>query len=335
MSDFRPASDRITIHDVAEGARVSTGTVSRVLNNRPGVNPRTKARVLEAMQSLGYRPDQAARELSFAQNRTIGLHVGSPVERNRPFFAQFLSHISRELRDSGFRFEEIRSRPDGMPEQIPDGLVLFGAHEADPRIPELRANSVPTVLLGRHNEVSCVAADDADGGRQVAEHLVRLGHTSFACILGGLHSQGEFDRLTGFRGGLARHGFELSNEMILDGEFTSLGAYRAMRRALERGLSVSAVFAASDEMAIGAMAAAEDHGVRVPLDLSVVGFDDMEGIAGDRLTTVRQSIADLAHSAVELLREQLAGGERRSITLPVTLIVRTSTARYWGGHEVS
>ncbi len=123
--------------------------------------------------------------------------------------------------------------------------------------------------------------------------------------------------------------------MILDGEFTSLGAYRAMRRALERGLSVSAVFAASDEMAIGAMAAAEDHGVRVPLDLSVVGFDDMEGIAGDRLTTVRQSIADLAHSAVELLREQLAGGERRSITLPVTLIVRTSTARYWGGHEVS
>ena len=320
-------SGRVTIQDVATNAGVSSGTVSRVLNNRPGVNSYTKGRVLDSMKRLGYRPDQAARELSFARNTTIGLHVAYGVGRLQPFFALFLSHLAAELRDSGLRFEEIGSLKNGLPDRILDGMVLFGAHDADPRIPYLREKQIPFVLLGHADGVSCVAADDIDGGRQAADHLMQLGHRKIACILGGLHSQGEYDRLNGFQERLSTSGIALDEEHILDGEFTSLGGYRAMRRALEAGCDATAVFAASDEMAIGAIAAAEDHGLRVPLSLSVVGFDDIEGIAGNRLTTVRQSIGDLAHHAVVLLQDELSGTPSGKKVLPVQLVVRQSTAR--------
>lgn len=320
-------SGRVTIQDVATNAGVSSGTVSRVLNNRPGVNSYTKGRVLDSMKRLGYRPDQAARELSFARNTTIGLHVAYGVGRLQPFFSIFLSHLAAELRDSGLRFEEIGSLKNGLPDRILDGMVLFGAHDADPRIPHLREKQIPFVLLGHADGVSCVAADDIDGGRQAAEHLLQLGHHKIACILGGLHSQGEYDRLRGFQDRLSTSGIVLNEEYIFDGEFTGLGGYRAMRRALEAGCDATAVFAASDEMAVGAIAAAEDHGLRVPLSLSVVGFDDIEGIAGNRLTTVRQSIGDLAHHAVALLQAELSGKTAGKKVLPVQLVVRKSTAR--------
>lgn len=313
--------------EVARSAGVSTGTVSRVLNDRPGVHSNTKERVLEAMRHLGYRPDQAARELSFARGIAIGLHISYGIGRLRPFFSLFQSHLSRELRDSGMRFEEVASTENGMPAHLLDGMVLFGAHDADPRVPYLQERGVPLVLIGRHESAPCVAPDDIDGGRQAAEHLMSLGHRDIACILGGLHSQGEYDRLLGFRNRLKADGIELASENVLDGEFTSLGAYRATRRSLELGATFTAIFAASDEMAAGAIAAAEDHGVRVPMDLSVVGFDDIAEIMPGRLTTVRQSIAALAHNAVELLGGQLEGAPPRSVILPVQLVVRKSTSR--------
>lgn len=324
----RSSTRRVTIKTVAEEAGVSVGTASRVLNNRSGVHDATRLRVLEAMQRLNYRPDQSARELSFAQNRTIGLHVSQGMRRLHPFFAYFLGHLSTALRESGLRFEEVGSRSDGMPDRLTDGLVLLGAHDDDLRLQYLQDQGVPYVLLGHRPETACVAPDDVDGGRQVGEHLLRLGHQRIAFLAGGLHSQASHDRLVGLRTSLEAAGVGFNNETdLFEGGNNDLEAYRVTRRLLEDGLDATAVFAASDEMASGVVAAIRDVGLQVPYDISVVGFDDIEEIAGDWLTTVRQDVGRLSDAAVSLLQEMMEGGPKDSVLLPVQLIPRSTTAR--------
>ncbi len=320
--------NKATIADVAKAAGVSTGTVSRVLNGRSGVKAQTKAQVLATIEELGYKPDAAARELSANQGKRIGLHVATGERRMVliPYFMLFLEHLVEELQNDGFRLFEIPSRADGLPEYLTDGVVLLGAYEDDPRVTHLQREEVPFVLIGHGEEVRSVAPDDLDGGRQAARHLLKLGHTDIVHVSGFMNSQASFDRYEGFKEVLGEAGLEFSKDHLLDGEFTSLGAYRALRKAFERGLRFSAVFTASDEMALGVIAALEDVGLRVPVDVSVVGFDDLPGVA-DKLTTVRQDIRQIAAAAVTLLQEGLRGEPVRSETLPVQLVVRSTTSR--------
>lgn len=309
-------------------AGVSTGTVSRVLNDRPGVKRATRERVLATMRRLDYRPDLAARELSFGQTARIGLHVAAAERRFVliPYFTLFLEHLIGELQNDGYRLKELPSGPDGLPEGLVDGLVLLGAQEDDPRLSFLQSRGVPFVLIGHSEGVRWVAPDDYDGGRQAAEHLVRLRHQEVVHVGGFAGSQAFFDRYQGFRDVLEGAGLEVSRAQLLDGGFTSLGAYRALRAAYEKGLRFTAVFAATDEMALGVVAALEDLGLRVPADVSVVGFDDLPGI-GDSLTTIRQDISHIASAAVSLLKEGLRGEPVRHETVPVRLVVRGTTAR--------
>jgi LacI family transcriptional regulator len=308
------ALGRVTIQDVAVAAGVSTGTVSRVLNERPGVREATRARVLATIARLEYHPDHAARALS-RQPMRVGLSVASGSRRLTPFFMLFLEHLIAELQQDGYRLEEIPCRPDGLPAHLTDGLILHGA---------------PFVLIGHAAGVLWVMPDDRDGGLQATRHLLRLGHTEIA-HLGGLMSHQAFqDRYQGYLDAHEEAGLPTERTRLLDGDFTALGAYRAVRRALESGVSFSAIFAASDEMAVGAIAALSDVGLSVPLDVSVVGFDDLPEVSAGvplGLTTVRQDIAALAATAVTLLKEGLRGGPPRGVTLPVQLVVRGTTAR--------
>ena len=319
---------KATIADVAKAAGVSTGTVSRVLNERPGVKAQTKTQVLATIEELGYKPDAAARELSANQGKRIGLHVATGERRMVliPYFMLFLEHLVEELQNDGFRLHEIPSRPDGLPEYLTDGVVLLGAYEDDPRVTYLQKEEVPFVLVGHSDEVRSVAPDDFDGGKQAARHLLKLGHTDIVHVSGFTNSQASFDRYEGFKRVLGEAGLEFPEGNLLDGEFTSLGAYRALRKAYERGLRFSAVFAASDEMALGVIAALEDVGLRAPADVSVVGFDDLPGVAPN-LTTVRQDIAQIAAASVTLLQEGLRGEPVRSQVMPVQLVVRGTSSR--------
>ena len=319
---------KATIADVAKAAGVSTGTVSRVLNERPGVRAQTKAQVLAAIEALGYKPDAAARELSANQGKRVGLHVATGERRMVliPYFMLFLEHLVEELQNDGFRLLEIPSRPDGLPEYLTDGVVLLGAYEDDPRVAYLQKEDIPFVLVGHSDEVRSVAPDDFGGGKQAARHLLKLGHTDIVHVSGFTNSQASFDRYEGFKEVLGEAGLELPKDYLLDGEFTSLGAYRSLRKAYERGLRFSAVFAASDEMALGVIAALEDVGLRVPVDVSVVGFDDLPGVAPN-LTTVRQDIRQIAAATVDLLQEGLRGEPVRSQVMPVQLVVRGTSSR--------
>ena len=315
---------RPTIGDVAQAAGVSTGTVSRVLNGRPGVKPATRAAVLQVVSRLEYRPDTAARQLSGSRAQRIGFHVPAGSGRFLPFYTLFTEHLVNSFRGEGYRLEDLPSRPDGLPERLADGVVLFGVHDDDPRIPLLEAQGVPFVLEGHASGQRWVRADDYSGGRQATEHLLRLGHTDIVHLGGDPSGQAAFDRGRGYRDALADAG--LSAPEALDGGFTVLGGYRAVRRFLSTGTPFSALFAASDEMAYGAAAALEDAGLGVPRDVSVVGFDDLPEF-GHGLTTVRQDIRRIAETAMTLLQEGLAGRPVRHEVVPVQLVVRGSSAR--------
>ena len=316
---------RVTIQDVARGAGVSTGTVSRVLNERPGVSPATRRRVLDTIARLRYRPDHTARALS-RQPLRIGLSLAAGTRRLMPFFMVFLEHLITVLQEHGYGLEEIPAGADGLPERLADGMVLHGVHDDDPRIAYLERAGVPFVLVGHAEGTRWVMPDDVGGAREATRHLVKLGHREVLYLGGRMSQQATQDRYQGYREALAEAGLDPTEPVLVEGELDSLAAYRAVRRAFQAGRPASALFAASDEMALGAAAALEDLGLRVPLDVSVVGFDDLPEI-GARLTTVRQDIGKITATAVDLLREGLRGAPVRDVTVPVQLVVRGTTAR--------
>jgi len=322
--DPAPTTARATIRDVARLAEVSVGTVSRALNDRAGVHPDTRRRVQAAVSALGYAPDLAARELSIRRPVTVGLSVAHGHRRLIPFFVLFLEHLLDGLANSGLRVRDVPTGRDGLPVETTDALVLLGAHPDDPRIPHLEARATPFVLLGHRDGVRSVAADDVDGGRLAAEHLLRLGHRSLLHVTGAWPGQGFADRHRGFRDALQAAGAPPAATLACD-DVSPLGGYRAMRRHLADRPAPSALFAATDELAVGCLAAAADLGLRVPHDLSIVGFDDLPEI-GEGLTTIRQDIRALADVTVALLHEGLRGEPPRSVRLPVALIVRSTTA---------
>ncbi len=319
-----PSGSRITIRDVARSAHVSIGTVSRALNGRPGVHPDTRRRVMAAVAELGFDPDQAARELSNRRPVRVGLSVARGFRRLIPFFVLFKEHLLDGLASGGFRVHDVPTGADGLPTAEADLYLLFGAHADDPRIAHLEAQERPFILVGHRKGVRSVAADDVQGGRLAAEHLLRLGHRDILHLTGALSSQAFFDRARGFGAALADADVDVGKPSICE-DPSALAAYRAFRTLLESGARPTAVFAATDEMAVGCQAAAVDAGLAIPGDLSVVGFDDMPEVGFD-LTTVRQDIGELARITIDLLHEALADAPVRSAFLPVHLVTRGSTA---------
>lgn len=319
-----PHRNRTTIHDVAASVGVSIGTVSRALNDRAGVSPATRQRVLRAAEALGYSPDRAARELSNRQPVRVALNVAHGYRRVTPFSALFLHSLNQQLAASGLFAHDLDSGRDGLPVGEADAFVLLGAHPDDPRIEHLTRRVIPFVLVGHHPGARCVAPDDVQGGRLAGEHLVRLGHHAPLHLSAAPSSQVFVDRRSGFDAALRAAGHAPATVLTAD-EPSSLHGYRAMRSHLESGARPSAVFAATDELAQGAIAAAADLGMRVPDDLSVVGFDDLPEVGAD-LTTVRQDIDALARETVALLHEALAGASVRAVRLPVRLVSRGTTA---------
>lgn len=321
----------VTIGMVAQQAGVAKSTVSRVLNNRGRVAAATKVLVLEAVERLNYNPDPVARELSFGHTALVGLNDAYGNRRLVPYVMLFRNHFAAALASSGFRVVEVPSKTNGLPEQLPDAMVLAGVYDDDPRLEYLRRADVPFVVVGKAEGERWVCPDDFDGGRQAAEHLLKLGHQNMLLLMGddrnfspSYPKHGDAERARGFRKAVESSQTE-TRITVARCDFTSLGAFLAVRRAFETD-TFTAIFALTDEMAVGAVRAAEDSGRHVPGDISVVGFDDLPEI-GETLTTVRQDVRKVALVAVELLSEALRGEHARSVQLPVQLVVRGTTAR--------
>ncbi|MFN3265815.1 MAG: LacI family DNA-binding transcriptional regulator [Deinococcales bacterium] len=315
---------KVTIQEVARNAGVSKGTISRVLNSREGVNPETRALVLGVMERLGYVPDPQARQLARRGRHVIGLALDSDERRGSTYYGILRDALEERFSNEGYSTRVLRE--NHIATDL-DGVILLGVHLDDPRPNQLTQLKIPFAMVGRSLEQQSWVDIDNHGGLAAAtKHLINLGHKNIA-YLGGAHTgQASIQRLEGYRSEITKAGLEIRKNLFWDGDFSELGGYRAVRRALEAKLEFSAIAAASDEMAIGAISALEDAGLRVPWDVSVTGFDDLPIASKMKLTSVRQPIFEVGIRAAELLLERMGGKAATSDLISTTLQVRQSTA---------
>jgi len=325
--------------DVAQLVGVSVQTVSAVVNDKPGITDETRARVLAAIEQLGYRPYSVARSLRTGQTRTIALVVSDIAN---PSFATMASAAEDHAHSFGYSLVLYNTHDDiereagyiqTATQRWVDGVLFVSAEDRMTSLDAFWAAGIPAVAIDRIPEGyggPSVTLDNVKAGRAAAEHLLDLGHTCIAHISGPLRLRLARERQAGFRQAIEGRGLAPGPCVGGVGNWECDFGYRAMPRILEHSPRPTAVFAANDRMAMGAMRAAYEAGLRVPDDVSIVGLDDIEVAAFQipPLTTVQQSFAELATLAVQLLLEILEGKEPAQIQIVIepALIVRQSTA---------
>ncbi|MBN1963202.1 MAG: LacI family DNA-binding transcriptional regulator [Anaerolineae bacterium] len=330
-----------TIRDVAQAAGVSPSTVSHVINETRYVSPSTRARVQEAMATLNYRPNRLARSLRNRETRTFGVLL--PNSAN-PFFAQVLLGIEAACFDHGYNVLMGNANDDPRRElfylelllakQV-DGVLLVSTRAYDEAREVLRYHDAAVIIVDRSpadSEFDTVFADNERGGALATRHLVGLGHRRIGCIAGPSQLTPSADRVTGYRRALQEAGIAVDEALIMPGDFSHGSGYRACQRLLRAANRPSAIFVANDLMAVGALCAIHEAGLRVPQDVSVIGFDDipLASYTVPRLTTIRQPSQEVGRVAVEMIlrRLQVRHDPPRYERLPVTLVERDSCAPY-------
>lgn len=291
-----------TIKDVAKKAGVTIGTVSRVLNNKKWVSEECRKRVLEAIQDLKYKPQAHARRLRQKHSYVWGViapHHASVFKS--PFFAHILAGMEEVAAEAKYRLlvhplsEASRAQLSYrlvLGDGSVDGMFVLNAWSTDASIRELTEAHVPFVLVNGkitgHEDLPYVGVDNAAGIRKAVQHLVDLGHRRIGMVNGRMTTTNALERFQAFQGALAEHGMDFVPEWTADGNFEEQGGYDACRQILRAARRPSALVCASDLMAMGAIRALKEEGLRVPESLSVVGFDDMEEAAyfDPPLTTV-------------------------------------------------
>ncbi len=336
------ASKRATSYDVARMAGVSRTTVSFVLNERPGsaISEATRARVLAAAKTLGYSAHGPARQLAGGASRTLGLVLCQSPEQVAvdALLPDTLRGLAGAARSAGFRVlvESLPHHGDGYADLIHsrqvDGLVVSGPRADDRTLADPGVAELPIVLQGTlaGSPLPSVDVDNVADARQAVEHLLALGHRRIACITNApLTYTAAADRVAGYRAALSAAGLEAADDLLAEGDFDAASGHRAMAELLRRGDRFTAVFVASDVVALGAVAALREAGLEVPRDVSVVGFDDIPLAAffDPPLTTVPLPAYELGLRAGQVLLERVAGRpvQRRTV-LAAALVVRGSTA---------
>ena len=329
-----------TIKDVAREANVSAQTVSAVINGKPGITDGTRARVRVAIDELGYRPFGIARGLRTGQTHTIALIV-SDIEN--PFFSTIANTAEEYAHRSGYSLilynthddpeRELRYMEQALQNWV-DGVLFVATQDQVKSLETLRAAGVPYVVLDRipeHYDGPSITLDNVLASQMGTQHLIEMGHTQIAHISGPLHLRLARERLKGYRDTVEAHGIALDYESIDDCNWRYEDGYNIMQRMLAREAPPTGIVAANDRMAIGAMCAIVDAGLRVPEHFSVVGVDDLAVAAyyNPALTTVRQPLNEIGTMGIRLLLDILEKKpiEHTAITVHPTLIVRKSTAR--------
>lgn len=332
-----------TIRDLAKRAGVSVATVSRVLNNYPDVAEETRQRVMELAKAMEYRPSAAARTLVTQTSHVIGVfflqdHVNRVMLH--PFFQEVMLGFKRVVGQAGYDLFLFTNQQPGTDtfsyvkrcrHHRVDGVVLMGVDRDDPGIRELVATDIPCIsidadLTGKRAGYIC--SDNVAGTAMAVQHLHELGHRSIGFINGLPDSRVGQDRWLGYRQAMERLGLPSRPEWVLDGDFTWDVGYSRMHALLGLPERPTAIVAGADLIAVGAIKAAHEHGLRVPEDLAIVGFDDISlaSMVSPALTTVRQrmeEIGEIAGRSLVTLIEQ-PDSFPPVITLPVSLVIRES-----------
>lgn len=329
----------VGIEDVARAAGVSTATVSRALRDLPNVNAATRDRVREAAAALGYVASPSAASLASGRTRAIG--VISPFV-NRWFFANIIDATERTLRAHGYdvllytfdlrrQGERPRVDPDVLRRRV-DGIIVVGLPLEQDELDTLVALGYPLVCVGwGGSDEATVRLDDRATGRDAVQHLIDLGHTRIAHLTGtpddGHQWSPPVDRAAGWREALTGAGLEVDEQLLERGDFEVEGGRTSVHLLLRRAPDLTAVFAASDEMAMGAVLGLREAGLRVPQDVSVIGVDGHELGELVALTTMVQPVAEQGAAAATLVLDMIAGRTPpQRVIYPTRLLERGSTA---------
>jgi LacI family transcriptional regulator len=333
-----------TMRDVATKAGVSITSVSHVINETRPVSEELRASVTAAMRELGYRPNRLARSLRLRETYTLGLIVPDIAD---PFF----SEMARCIEDAGFergysvllcnsdqRLDKELAYARSLIEAQADGILYVTAGPSAEAVELVLQHEIAAVIMDRELPglpVDSVLVDNVAGGRMATEHLLRLGHRRIACI-GARSERGPFGgRIEGYRQALQVKGAAVDEALVVRGISRGNGHYEGIQQLFSGMDSPTAVFACNDSRAIAVLEAAAQAGVRVPSDLSVIGFDDipMASLTHPALTTLAQPTREMGELAVSMLLERIRDPDLapRTEVLAPRLLVRESTAPVKGG----
>ena len=330
-----------TIRDIAAEAGVSVATISRVLNEHENVAPETREAVLRIVRERGFSTNRSARALSGGRTGLVGVML--PMIQSS-YFSTLTASVTEALHEHDLRavicptlHEHDRevSLLERLMRGTTEGAVLILPSESNAELSALAESGYPFVVLDPklplEADVPSVSAANTAGGIAATRHLLELGHTRIAAITGPPGWCATTERLDGYRAALAEATVEIDPTLVLAGNFEIAGGRDAASQLLHRRRRPTAIFAFNDNLAIGALHAAREHGVRVPEELSIVGFDDGELAAAvtPALTTVRQPLPEMGRVAVDRLTRLLEGRsvEALRVELATRLVVRASTAK--------
>lgn len=330
----------VTLAQVARAAGVSASTVSRILNGTATVSAEKREAVERTLTRLSYRPNVLARGLASGKTMSIGVLT---QDISSPFYGDTLRGLERGLAQSGYhplvisghwRAQEEMEAIDFLVSRQVDAVVVLGGVAPDDKLHEVAAG-LPLVALGRSVpglEGQCLRLDNRSGAYAATRHLIELGHRTIAHIAGVPSHRDAQDRLAGYRAALSDAGLPFDPELVLEGDFLEQSGFLAATRLIEGRRMFTAVFAANDQMAYGVRLALHRRGLRVPDDVSLVGFDDLPGssFTTPPLTTVRQPTYEMGLAAAGCVLRMLQGEAPGLPPLGVHLVMRESTARRRG-----
>lgn len=337
-----------TIKDVAEQARVSIATVSKVLNDPDYGSAQTRTRVMSAVKKLGYRPNNVARSMVKGKTNVIALVI--PDVRN-----QFFTSVARGVEDvaSKYDYRVMLCNTDEDPAKqqkyidvfrtrIVDGFIIAVASERDRHLRNIDRQVLPFVFIDRVCEEipgDAIVVDNRDGAHKAVTHLLQLGHRRIGLITGKRDTLTGRERLRGYLEAFRDYGLEPDDELIKDGGFTIEGGYEAAKALLSVKDRPTAVFVSNNAMTIGCLKALAEARIRIPDQMAVVGFDDSEWAEffTPPLTVVRQPTYTMGTLAGEILFQRILGTappERKEIVLKPELVIRESCGAVERGKDI-
>lgn len=330
----------LTLEDVAKQAGVSRSTASRVVNDDPNVSDLARKRVQQVILTTGYHPHAAARSLASQRSRMIGLVLPRSVSSffTDPYFPRLTQGVAQACNQHNLTLglfilatkdDEERIFPLVSRQGLLDGIIVQTARKGDKLINRLIGSNFPVIVAGRpfrDSGVSYIDVDNIQAAHLAVCYLINLGYKRIATITGMMNGTAGIDRMEGYLRAIGEHGRPVDKSLIAEGDFTEQSGYIAMKKLLP--VRPDAVFAASDTMAIGAIRATREAGMRIPGDIAFVGFDDLPvaSLSDFKLTTIRQPIIQFGAQAVVSLMDLIENGIKpsRRIIMDTELIIRDS-----------
>lgn len=334
---------RLNLEDIAQKAGVSRATVSRVVNNHPHVKARTREHVMQIITQEGYSPNLAARALVTRRMQTVGIvipHTFMTVFEDQYYFPTLLHGMAQVANQRDYAMmiwvEDTISDPQRLYDRITkhhlmDGLIIASYTTRNPFLNMLRDVELDIVLVERpqtnlFENASYVTIDNVQAAAMAVQHLIDHGYQRIATLTGELTNPDGYDRFLGYQQTMHASDLGFDPDLVMQGDFARTSGRAGMAKLIPLG--VDAVFAANDQIALGALDAIEDAGLCCPHDVAIIGFDDLPSASSSRppLTTVHQPVQERGAIAMRLLLDQIEGLEEtgRQVVLPTELIIRES-----------